>query len=322
MNDYVLVVIGLAALIIGAEGLVRGGSAIATRLGISPLLVGVTIVSIGTSLPELAVGIDAAVHDAGPLAVGNIAGTNIVNILLVLGLSAAMVPLALGRQTIRIDLPVMVISALLLWALAANGTLSRLDGMILFLLAVAYTITVVRTELRSGHGPDGSVDAAVPERTPAPAGTERWWWSALQLVGGIAIVVIGAEWLVTGAVDVAADLGVSEALIGLTVVAIGTSAPELVTTITSTIRGNRDLAIGNLLGSSVYNITFILGATSLVQPLGVTDELIRVDLPMMAAVALICVPVFLTGRRVSRIEGAAFVVAYAVYLGLVIALRV
>lgn len=314
MNSYVLVVVGLAALILGAEGLVRGGSAIAARLGISPMLVGVTVVSIGTSLPELAVGIDAAVHDAGPLAVGNIAGTNIVNILLILGLSAAMVPLALRRQTIRIDLPAMVVSALLLWALAANGTLSRLDGTILLLLAVAYTITVVRAEI-SGD------DAPLPEVLDATPAADRIGWRIVQLVAGVAVVVVGAEWLVTGAVDVAGDLGVSEAVIGLTVVAIGTSAPELVTTIVSTIRGERDLAIGNLIGSSIYNITFILGTTSLFRPLEVTDELIRIDLPLMAAVALICVPVFLTGRRITRFEGVAFVVGYLVYLVLVITLR-
>lgn len=314
MNSYVLVVVGLVALIVGAEGLVRGGSAIAARLGISPMLVGVTVVSIGTSLPELAVGIDAAVHDAGPLAVGNIAGTNIVNILLILGLSAAMVPLTLRRQTVRLDLPVMVVSALLLWALAANGSLSRLDGTILLLLAIAYTVTVVRAEI-SGD------DAPLPEVLDAAPVPDRIGWRIVQLVGGVAVVVVGAEWLVTGAVDVAGDLGVSEAVIGLTVVAIGTSAPELVTTIMSTIRGERDLAIGNLIGSSIYNVTFILGTTSLFRPLEVTDELIRIDLPLMAAVALICVPVFLTGRRITRLEGVAFVVGYVVYLVLVIALR-
>ncbi|NED65310.1 calcium/sodium antiporter, partial [Streptomyces sp. SID10244] len=270
-----LVVVGLAALIVGAEGLVRGGSAIAARLGISPMLVGVTVVSIGTSLPELAVGIDAAVHDAGPLAVGNIAGTNIVNILLILGLSAAMVPLTLRRQTIRLDLPVMVVSALLLWALAANGSMSRLDGTILLVLAIAYTITVVRAEI-SGD------DAPLPEVLDTAPAPDRIGWRIVQLVGGMAVVIVGAEWLVTGAVDVAGDLGVSEAVIGLTVVAIGTSAPELATTIMSTIRGERDLAIGNLIGSSIYNVTFILGATSLFRPLEVTDELIRIDLPLMA----------------------------------------
>ncbi|MFW0786146.1 calcium/sodium antiporter [Gordonia sp. CPCC 206044] len=317
MTDYVLVVAGLAALVLGAEWLVRGGSAIATRLGVSPLLVGLTVVSIGTSLPELAVGIDAAINDAGPLAVGNIAGTNIVNLLLILGLSAAMAPLALRRRTVRIDLPIMIVSALLLWALAANGTLSRLDGALLLLIAIAYTAAVIRVDLVANRRQpldDGTVEIR------APAGGVPWW-HVVQLIAGLAIVVVGADWLVNGAVEVASDLGVSEAVIGLTIVAIGTSAPELVTTVVSTIRGERDLAIGNLIGSSVYNIAFILGATSLVHPIEVTDELIRIDLPLMAGVALLCIPVFVTGRRITRAEGIAFVLAYIAYLVLLLVFR-
>lgn len=316
MTDYLLVVAGLAALVVGAEFLVRGGSGIAARLGVSPLLVGLTVVSIGTSLPELAVGIDAALNDAGPLAVGNIAGTNIVNILLILGLSAAMAPLALRPQTIRIDLPVMVISGLLLWGLVASGTLSRLDGAILLLLAVGYTATVIRAELISDDDP--VVADEVAEHVP---GGGSLWVRVAQLLAGVAVVVVGADWLVSGSVRVATDLGVSEAVIGLTIVAIGTSAPELVTTVMSTIRGDRELAIGNLIGSSIYNVTFILGVTALVRPIRVTSELIRIDLPLMAAVALICVPIFVTGRRVTRFEGAAMVVGYVVYLVLLIVLR-
>ncbi|MFZ2242846.1 MAG: sodium:calcium antiporter, partial [Gordonia amarae] len=148
-----------------------------------------------------------------------------------------------------------------------------------------------------------------------------WPIAAVQLAGGIAVVVLGADWLVDGAVRLATDLGVSEAVIGLTVLAIGTSAPELVTTLVSTLRGNRELAIGNLIGSSVYNITFILGTTALVGPMAVDDGLIRIDIPLMAAVALLCIPVFVSGRRISRFEGAAFVGAYAVYLGLLLVLR-
>lgn len=313
MTEYVLVVAGLAGLILGAELLVRGGSAIATRLGVSPLLVGLTVVSIGTSLPELAVGIDATLNDAGPLAVGNIAGTNIVNILLILGLSAALVPLALRPQTVRFDLPVMVISALLLLILCANGTLSRYDGLALVAIAVAYTVWSIRQELVTRD------TLPLENHTAQDAGS--MWWRGAQLVAGIGVVVIGAEWLVDGSVQVATDLGVSEALIGLTIIAIGTSAPELATTVMSTIRGDRDLAIGNLIGSSVYNVTFILGATALVRPLEVTDELIRIDIPLMAAVALLCIPVFITGRKVTRAEGVGFVLVYCVYLGLLIAFR-
>ncbi|WP_066903766.1 calcium/sodium antiporter [Millisia brevis] len=335
MSDVLLILAGLIGLVVGAEVLVRGGSAIAARLGVSPLLIGLTVVSIGTSLPELAVGVDAARLGAGPLAIGNIAGTNIVNLLLILGLSAAMIPLALGRQTVRLDLPVMVGSALLLLLLSLNGSLSRLDGFILLAVAIVYTAVVIRVELRSraaaratasdpvgpdrppaGDGPDADDGADAPSGSSAPL-----WRAVLQLVGGIAVVVFAADWLVKGSISVASDLGVSEAFIGLTIVAIGTSAPELVTTIVSTIRGDRDLAIGNLVGSSVYNVTLILGASALVMPLEVTDELIRIDLPLMAAVALLCVPVFLTGRRISRLEGIAFVLAYVVYLAVLIAFR-
>ncbi|MCH5641794.1 calcium/sodium antiporter [Gordonia sp. ABSL49_1] len=311
MTEYVLVVAGLGGLILGAELLVRSGTAIAARLGISPLLIGLTVVSIGTSLPELAIGIDATLNDAGPLAVGNIAGTNMVNILLILGLSAAMLPLALGRQTLRLDLPVMAVSAVLLLVLCFNGTLSRFDGVLLLAVAIGYTVAAVRGELTS-RTPSTTDDT--PDQGPM-------WQRSAQLIAGIVIVVIAADWLVDGSVRVATDLGISEALIGLTVIAIGTSAPEFVTTVVSTIRGDRDLAIGNLIGSSVYNITFILGTAALVRPLAITDDLIHVDIPLMTGVALLCIPVFITGRRVSRLEGIAFVATYLVYLTLVIALR-
>lgn len=315
MQQYALIAAGLLALVVGAEALVRGGASIATRLGVSPLLVGLTVVSIGTSLPELAVGIDAAVNDAGAMAIGNIAGTNIVNILLILGLSAAIVPLALQRRTLRIDLPCMVFSAVLLLVLCAGGTLSRFDGALLLVFAIAYTGLAIRADLTSKSSPAEHPTADAPDE-PSP-----WWTAAAQLCGGIALVVIGADWLVDGAVHVADDLGVSKAVIGLTVLAIGTSAPELVTTLVSTVRGNRDLAIGNLIGSSVYNITFVLGTTALVRPMAVDDSLIRIDIPLMAAVTLLCVPVFISGRKISRIEGAAFVAAYAVYLTLLLVFR-
>lgn len=333
MPDPVLIVVGLVVLALGAEILVRGATTIATRLGVSSLLIGLTVVSLGTSLPELAVGIDAALNDAGPLVVGNIAGTNIVNILFVLGLSAAIIPLALSRQTIRLDLPVMAGCSLLLVVLSLSGELTRLDGAILLGVAVVYTAVIIRLGLKSGV-PSGTGVPPEPVSEPIPLAPRKddpadapskpstpMWLAVIQLLGGIAAVILAADWLVEGSIGIATDLGVSEALIGLTIVAIGTSAPELVTTIVATIRGNRDLAIGNLIGSSVYNITFILGASALVAPLAVTDELIRIDLPLMAAVALLCIPVFISGRRVSRLEGIAFVVGYLVYLTLLIMMR-
>ncbi|MDF1486898.1 calcium/sodium antiporter [Tessaracoccus caeni] len=305
-----LIVGGLVALVVGAELLVRGAAALALRLGIPPIVVGLTIVSIGTSLPELAVGVDAARMGAGPLAVGNIAGTNVVNLLLILGLSAAIAPIAIKRNTIRFELPMMTVAAVLLAVLALDGELSRLDGTVLLTLAVVFSIQVVRLGRRE---PPPDEDELPPVGNP--------FVDALMLIGGMVVVILGADWLVDGAVDAARALGVSEAIIGLTIVAIGTSMPELVTTLISTLRGERDVAIGNLLGSSVYNLAFILGATSLVAPLEVTGELIRIDLPVMVGVSLVCIPVFLSGRRVSRGEGIAFVLGYAVYLSALLLLR-
>lgn len=311
---------GLALLIFGAELLVRGGSGLAVRLGISPLVVGLTIVAVGTSTPELAIGIEAALQGNGALAVGNIAGTNCVNILLILGLSAAMRPLPLRLETVRFELPAIVGASLAKLLLAADGLLSRRDGALLVLLGALFTLGIVRSARRES--------AAARRDYAAEYGVIRNDWQGIlveagKLLAGIAIVVVGAKWLVGGAVDLARLWDVSDAFIGLTIVAIGTSAPELVTTIVSTMRNERDIAIGNLIGSSVYNILAILGITCLVPAGGVAvpEVLIWVDIPVMVAVALACIPVFLTGRRVSRTEGAVFVAIYLLYLAFLLGSR-
>lgn len=308
-------VIGLAALVLGAEVMVRGGAEVAARLGISPIVIGLTVVSIGTSMPELAVGVVAAQEGSGALAVGNIAGTNVVNLLLILGLSALILPLAMATRTLRFELPVMAGAAVLMLVLSLDGELSRVDGIILVGCAIAYTVAVVRMTRR-----ESLVVAGEYTETYAPTEvattTRPTWVHVLMMVAGIAVVVVGADWLVDGAVGMARGFGVSDALIGLTVVAIGTSAPELVTTVVSTVRGNRDIAVGNLLGSSIYNILLILGLTCVVAGDGLLlpASLVRIDIPIMVAVALACVPIFVTGRRVSRGEGGAMVAIYLAYL--------
>lgn len=314
MTAALLVAAGLALLIVGAEVLVRGASALAAALGVPPVVVGLTVVSVGTSAPELAIGIDSAINDAGPLAIGNIAGTNIVNLLLVLGLSAAIAPLAIAVPTIRRDLPVMAVIGVLVLALCWDGTLGRVDGAILLAIAIGYTILIV---VQARRDPVATQIAQDEVRTPAG----KTWVHMLLTVGGLAVIVVGADLLVGGAVDLSRSFGVSEAVIGLTVVAIGTSAPELVTTLVSTVRGERDIAIGNLIGSSTYNIGLVLGGSALVAPLSATTELIHVDLPVMVGVMLLCIPVFLTGRRMSRLEGIGFVIGYALYLALLLAFR-
>ena len=306
---------GLTALIVGAEVMVKGGSRLAARLGISPIVVGLTVVSIGTSMPELAVGVVAAGQGSGALAVGNIAGTNVVNLLLILGLSAVIAPLVLQLRTIRFELPMMAAAALLLWALAADGVMSRVDGAILLTGAVAYTAAVILSARRESREVfDEFSDEYGHVATVAVR--NQTLRELMMLVGGVALVVAGADWLVDGAVGMAREFGVSDALIGLTVVAIGTSAPELATTVVSTLRGDRDIAIGNLLGSSIYNIALILGVTCLVPAHGLLlpSSLVRIDIPIMVIVALACIPIFITGRRVSRGEGIAMVTAYGAYL--------
>lgn len=322
-------VAGLIALTLGAEVMVRGSTNVAARLGISPILIGLTVVSIGTSLPELAIGITAAAEGSGELAVGNIAGTNIVNILFILGLSALLRPLAIEARTIRFDLPVMVGAAVLLWVLAVDGVLSRLDGTVLACGAIIYTVTLIRasrqesreivTEYAQAYP---NAPSAEPDRSPGRRG--RTVLDTAMMLGGIVVIVVGAEWLVTGAVGMARGFGVSDALIGLTVVAIGTSAPELVTTIVSTVRGHRDVAIGNLLGSSIYNILLILGVTCLVPAHGLTlsSRMVWVDIPIMVAVTVVCIPIFLSGRRVQRGEGGAMVAAYLVFLAFLLTTQI
>ncbi len=311
---------GLAALIAGAEMLVRGGSALAVRLGISPLLIGLTVVALGTSTPELAVGIDAAIQGNGSLAVGNIAGTNTVNILLILGLSAVLQPLAIQMQTLRLELPVIVVASATLLAFAWDGTLSRLEGLLLVSMGTAFTLAVIRVARRESLRVKLEFAREFGTRRLANRQAAN---EMLLLALGLVIIVAGADWLVEGAVDLARLWRVSDAFIGLTIVAIGTSAPELVTTIISTIRGDRDIAVGNLIGSSVYNILVILGVTCLVPTSGVevSSHLIRVDIPVMLGVALVCIPVFISGRQISRLEGGLFVSAYAAYLGYLIIQR-
>lgn len=308
-------VIGLAALVLGAEVMVRGGAEVAARLGISPIVIGLTVVSIGTSLPELAVGVVAAQEGSGALAVGNIAGTNVVNLLLILGLSALILPLAMATRTLRFELPVMAGAAVLMLVLSLDGKLSRVDGIILVGCAIAYTVAVVRMTRRESRVVAGEYTETYAP-TEVATTTRPTWVHVLMMVAGIAVVVVGADWLVDGAVGMARGFGVSDALIGLTVVAIGTSAPELVTTVVSTVRGNRDIAVGNLLGSSIYNILLILGLTCVVAGDGLLlpASLVRIDIPIMVAVALACVPIFVTGRRVSRGEGGAMVAIYLAYL--------
>jgi len=322
---------GLVVIVVGAEMLLRGASRIAALLGVRPIVIGLTVVSVGTSMPELAVGIAAATEGRGQLAVGNIAGTNLFNILFILGLSAAIRPLPLHLQSVRLDVPAMIATAVVLILLALDGWLGRLDGLLLMAGAVAYTVALVRLSRRESpamrrefaqeYGPAAAFPrsgAVAPGGRPGIAA-----WNGTLLLAGMAVTVLGAELLVSSAASLARQYGVSDAFIGLTIVAIGTSAPELATTLVATFKDDRDVAIGNLIGSSVYNVLVILGLTCVVARDGIEvgHQVLWIDLPLAALVAIVCYPVFRSERQVSRREGMLFVTAYLVYLGSLLALR-
>jgi cation:H+ antiporter len=312
----VLFVVGLALLIVGAELLVRGASRLATAVGISPLVVGLTVVAFGTSSPELAVTSQASFAGQADLALGNVVGSNVFNVLFVLGLSALAAPLIVSQQLVRLDVPIMVGASVLLFLLALDGTIGRLDGLLLFAGIVAYTGFLVRQSRRESAAVKAEYEEAFGEPGDgAPASGGRLVVQVGFVAAGLALLVLGSRWLVEGAVAVATTLGVSELVIGLTIVAAGTSLPEVATSVLATVRGERDIAVGNVVGSSIYNVLAILGISGLVAPGGlpVAPSMLAFDIPVAIAVAVACLPIFFTGHLIARWEGALFLGYYAAY---------
>ncbi len=304
-----LFVVGLVLLVVGAEALVRGSSRLAAMLGLSPLLIGLTIVAFGTSSPELAVSVSASLSGQPDLAFGNVVGSNIFNVLFILGISALITPLVVQRQLVRIDVPIMIGVSLLLYLLSMDGDLSRFDGIVLFLLFAAYTFLSIKL---------GSADPAMKD-PDAPPVKGHWSLHVVFVVVGLALLVLGSQWMVNGAMAIARSLGVSELVIGLTIVAAGTSMPEVATSIIASLRGEKDIAVGNVVGSNIFNILAVLGLSAIVAPGGlpIPPGALHFDTPVMIAVAVACLPIFFTGHVIARWEGALFLayyVAFTVYL--------
>ncbi len=316
----ILFFIGLVLLVVGADLLVRGSSNIAKRVGISPLVVGLTVVAFGTSAPELAVSVNSALtpgDTAIQLALGNVIGSNLFNVLVILGMSAVVAPLVVERQLIRLDVPVLIFTSVLCYLLAFDGQIGRVDGMILFAGVVAYTYVLIRLAGRSEASTTDTTEKTADEKAEVPW-TERLATQIVFIVIGLGMLVLGSEWLVNGAVEFARMLGVGELIIGLTVVAAGTSLPELATSVIAVARGERDIAVGNAIGSSIFNVLLVLGLTAGISshPVPVSAEALSFDIPVMVAVAVACLPSFITGQVVSRGEGlvfAGYYVAYTVY---------
>ncbi len=298
---------GLLLLIVGAELLVRAAVRLAASQRVRPLLVGLTVVAFGSSAPQLAVSVQATVADNADIAVGSVIGGNIFNTLVTLGLSALIIPLRVSRQLIRLDIPLMILASLLVFGLALNKELGRLDGLVMLIAFALYLGLRLRQSRHHGHA---SAQSPAATHKPAP------WLSSLAWMGlGLALLGVAGHLLLDAAVEVATELGLSERIIGLTVVAVGTSLPQLATSLIAAVRGQRDIAVGNVIGGNLFNLLGVLGFTALIAPapLSVSPNALAFDLPVMLGVALLCWPVFYSGYRITRAEGLLFLGLYLAY---------
>ncbi len=318
MSIMLLFVFGLVLLVAGAEILVRSASRLATILGISPLVIGLTVVAFGTSAPEMAVSVQSSLsgQTGADIAIGNIVGSNIFNILFILGLSAMIAPLFVSQQLIRIDVPIMIGISILLLLLALDGNISRSNGLLLFAGIIAYTIFAVVQGRREAAA---VVAEYAQEYLQKPIGVKTQLLNVVNIIIGLAMLVLGANWLVDGAISMARSFGVSELIIGLTVVAAGTSMPEVATSVIASIKGERDIAVGNIVGSNIFNVLAVSGLAAIVAPAGVnvSPAALQFDMPVMVAAAIACLPIFLSGHLIARWEGCLFFtyyIAYTVYL--------
>ncbi len=314
MIIFVFILSGLLALYFGAELLIRYSVHLAGILGLSPLVIGLTVVAYGTSTPELMVNVIASLSGKTEIALGNVVGSNIFNVLFILGLSALVYPLIVHKQIIHIDVPVMIIASAMTWIAASFGRIEFWTGIIFFSLIVLYTVLIVYLAKKSKNQIQNEFEKAYTVKEPF------FWRAILKDIGwvilSLVILVIGSQLLVKGSVLLAQNLGVSELVISLTIVAAGTSFPELATSVVAAMRGQRDIAVGNIVGSNIYNIWAILGLSAILSPDGipVPDIALHFDLPIMVAVAIACLPIFWTGHTIHRWEGALFLGYYIAYL--------
>jgi cation:H+ antiporter len=309
---------GLVLLLAGAEWLVRGASRLASAAGVSPLVVGLTVVAFGTGAPEMAVSVQSAVSGNPDLAYGNVVGSNIVNVLLILGASTVVAPLRVARQLVRLDVPIMIGASMLCFAFCRDGAIGRGEGVALLAGSLLYTGWLLR-QSRKGRTPAVTEEYA-EEFGAIPRTTAGFLANGAFVVSGLSMLIVGSRFVVSGAVELARFFGMSELVIGITVIALGTSLPELATSVLASLRGERDLAIGNVVGSNIFNILAVLGIAALVSPVGVTvpREAVYFDTPVMVAVAFACLPVFANGFRIARWEGFLFLFYYGAYLSYIL----
>jgi cation:H+ antiporter len=300
--EYIYIVAGLIGLFFGGEALVRGSVGIAKRLGMSSLLIGLTVVGFGTSTPELLVSVQAALDDVPAIAIGNIVGSNIANILLIGGLTCLVWPIRVSGATLKRDAGVMIAAAMVLVPIFMTGQIGRLTGFLLLAGLIGY---LAWAYLQPGDAAEDDVDGAVPKSIPV---------SVMWVAGGLVVLIFGARFLVTGATNIARDFGLSEAFIGLTIVAVGTSLPELATSIIAAFRKQSEIAIGNIVGSNIFNVLGILGVTALIAPIPVEARFLTFDLPVMIAASVLFAVLLLTRPIVGRVLGVGLLILYVVYV--------
>ena len=317
MEVWVSIGLGLLMLLVGGELLVRGAVASATALGVSPLLIGLTLVGFGTSTPELVTSVIAALNGSPGIAVGNVVGSNTANILFILGLSAVIYPLAVNPKGFRRDTMMLSAAALACLGVVLAGRMGMLMGLAFLASLLAYVVFVYLQEKRA---PDEAALVAEHRAQDAGGGPRQLALSLGMAVGGIAITIFGARFLVDGAISLAKGLGVSDTIIGLTIVAVGTSMPELVTSVMAALRKHSDVAYGNIVGSNIFNVLFILGTTSIIQPIDIPPQIASFDIWVMLCATGLLVYFARTEATLQRWEGWVFLCAYAAYTGVLIAI--
>ncbi len=310
LNSTILLIVGLAVLILGADLLVRGASRMALRFKISPLVVGVTVVAFGTSTPELLISIQAALAGSPDITMGNVVGSNICNLALVLGITALISPIPVASDSIKIDWPMTMGSSLLLYFLVREGMVNDYDGIFFIVLLIIYVVFIIRRSRKKNiAAADLGLDVVVPDT----ASRKNLIKDILLIIIGGTGLYFGSDWFVNSARDIAIYMGVSERIVGVTVVAIGTSLPELVTSVVAAFKKETDLAIGNLLGSNIFNILSILGITSLIAEIEVSDIMINSDMIWMLAITLVLLPMMVLNKKIDRYEGLILVGTYVFY---------
>ena len=320
----VLFIAGLAALIFGAELFLKAVDHFGLKWGVSPLIMGLTVVAFATGAPELAISLKAAMNGSADLVLGNIVGSNIANILLILGITAVIAPINITARIVRIDLPIVIAASMSLYFLARDGELSMFDGIILLLELSAYSFYTFLHIKKTRN--QGAEEGEIFEYDEDPEDLAKGSWFYFKNIGllviGLALIVFGSDWMVNSAVEIATVLGMSELVIGLTIVSIGTSLPEVATSLSAARKGKADIAVANVLGSNLYNIMLTLGLTLVIAPnvLDVSPQAIVLDLPFMVAVSLSCIPIFVAGFNITRSDGLIFLFYYATYLAYLVLL--